>query len=164
MLKDLVLPLLAVAIFVSLVGYLVKNPQKLSFFLGQNNTSQYSKVVEINGNKIEVVVADTDEKRKVGLADTKSLNSNQGMLFIFPTKDVKPTFWMKDMEIDIDIIWINDNKIVQIDKNVKAPDATTIDAKLETFKATNPIDYVLEVPAMYSDRNKIKVGDSVLIN
>lgn len=68
------------------------------------------------------------------------------------------------MEFAIDIIWIKDGKIIQIDKNVEAPAVGTPDNKLKLYSPKSAVDYVLEVNSGYSDLNNIKVGDSVLID
>jgi hypothetical protein len=86
------------------------------------------------------------------------LDENSGMIFVFNNE--KPVFWMKDTKIAIDIIWINDNKVVGIEKNVQ-PEQGKKDIELKRYPAPTAIDYVLEVNAGFSDRNNIKVGTSV---
>ena len=83
------------------------------------------------------------------------------MLFVFDNKQITPVFWMKDMQIPLDIIWIGSGKIVKIDENVPAPVAGTPDTKLTNYSSGSPIDYVLEVNSGFSGKNKIKAGDSV---
>jgi len=89
------------------------------------------------------------------------------MLFVFEEKGgtvrYPPVFWMKDMLIAIDIIWIDNDKIIQIDKNVQPPKTGVKDNDLAKYKPDNPIDYVLEVNGGYSDKNDIKEGDGVEI-
>jgi len=91
-----------------------------------------------------------------------SLEDGKGMLFDFGKKDIFPNFWMKDMKFAIDIIWINDNRIVDIDRDVK-PEPGRSDSELTLYIPPKPIDYVLEVNAGYAERNGIEVGDSVQI-
>jgi len=154
MFKSIILPILGVVAFISLVGYFYKNPQKL-----QNQV--LLKSVKIADTKIAVELADTNEKRTNGLSGKSELNAESGMLFVFEKKVVAPTFWMKDMLIPLDIIWIGNGKIVKIDKNIPAPVAETPDTKLVNYSPGTPIDYVLEVNAGFSDKNNFKVGDSV---
>ena len=156
MVKQIILPIAAVCAFIILVGLMFKNPEKFNFSKKQSS-------VFINDKKVDVSLADNDEKRAKGLGGVSLLGKDSGMLFVFSTKDVKPVFWMKDMIIPIDIIWINDDKIVQIDKNIKAPQPKTPDNKIERFTPQGVIDYVLEVNAGFSDTNNIKVGDPVRI-
>ena len=83
------------------------------------------------------------------------------MLFVFDAQNVTPVFWMKDMLIPIDIIWINDGKIVKIDTNLQPPKKGTLDKDLTTYGAGQPVDYVLEVSAGFSFKNKLEIGDNV---
>jgi len=68
------------------------------------------------------------------------------------------------MKIAIDIIWLKNGKIIQIDKNVAPPTAGTSDKNLKLYSPKTAVDYVLEVNFGYSDLNNIKVGDTVLID
>jgi uncharacterized membrane protein (UPF0127 family) len=84
------------------------------------------------------------------------------MLFDFGSEtEAMPRFWMKDMRFDLDIVWIKDNKIIGIAKNIPKPAAGTADEKLPTYSPPSPIDQVLEVNAGWTDKYKIKTGDEV---
>jgi uncharacterized protein len=109
-----------------------------------------------NNQKIFLEIADTPEKRARGLSNKDSLPEDHGMLFIFPRRS-RPAFWMKDMLFPIDIIWIKDDSIIAIDKNVPAPVSDTLDHYLPPEK----IDYVLEINANLSDKYNLKVGDII---
>ncbi|MEX2014012.1 MAG: DUF192 domain-containing protein, partial [Parcubacteria group bacterium] len=62
-------------------------------------------------------------------------------------------FWMKDMHFAIDIVWIDENfRIVGIEKEVR-PETFP-----QVFRPDQPIKYVLELPAGYSERHDIGVG------
>ena len=50
-------------------------------------------------------------------------------------------FWMKDMEIPLDFVWIDDNRIVQINKDLQPPPPLGLISPLEA------VNYVLEIPA-----------------
>jgi hypothetical protein len=114
--------------------------------------------VEIDGQSVKVDLAITPKEQAQGLSGRKSLPADQGMLFIF-NKPGKYLFWMKDMNFPIDMIWITeDMKIDYIKKNA-LPELYP-----ETYgPGTNEgnAKYVLEVPAGFSDKNSLKVGDSV---
>ncbi len=164
MIKQLILPLVGVAIFVVLVGTFIKNPSNLGIKVAPTVSPEATEQeIKVNGVTLKVSIANTPEERTRGLSGTTSLTSDRGMFFVFDTKDVSPTFWMKDMIIPIDIIWINDGKIVQIDKNIEAPVDGTPDAKLKLFRPQTKVDYVLEVNSGYSDKNSLKVGDEIVI-
>ena len=70
---------------------------------------------------------------------------------------------MKGMLINIDIIWIKDNKVVGIDHNVPAPKANTPDAELPSYPTpvSNP-QAVLEIAAGQAKAQGISIGDSVV--
>jgi uncharacterized membrane protein (UPF0127 family) len=64
--------------------------------------------------------------------------------------------WMKDMGFSLDIVWAREGRIVKIQK--EAPPLRP-GAPEEVYQAT--ADLVLEVPAGFTERAKIRIGDSV---
>lgn len=162
MTKKLLLPLLLTAVFIVAVGVLL---QKTSTNIPGSSPipTPIAPKVTINGKEINVEVAKTAKEREKGLGERQSLDKDNGMLFIFDSAK-SPVFWMKGMEFPIDIIWIKNGKIIQIDRNVPIPKAGVQDTRLPTYSAHDSIDYVLEVNAGFSDTNSIKVGDTVSIS
>lgn len=118
--------------------------------------------IKIKDTEISARLAKTSEEHKQGLSGVSSLGPNEGMLFVFETKQ-RPPFWMKDMLIALDFIWIVDGKVSQLNKNVPPPVAQTSDDKLPLIVPNDPVDYVLEVNAGFIDSHQIMVGDSVTI-
>ena len=111
--------------------------------------------VQIGGQNVKVDLALTEAEHTKGLSGKNELVENEGMLFVFD-KPGKYSFWMKDMNFPIDIVWISsDMKVVYIKKNA--------DPKLypETYGPDTDAKYVLEVMAGFSDKNNLKVGDSL---
>lgn len=161
--KQLLLPLLATTAFIIIIGLLFGGSQKGSglFQTGAPSPTTGPKTIQIGTLTLKITLADTQEKRQRGLSGVASLPQDEGILFIFEKKGVMPPFWMKGMLIPIDIIWIKDNKVSQIDKNIQPPDKYTPDAGLKLYKPSQPIDYVLEVNAGFADKNNLKVGDKV---
>ncbi len=161
--KKLFIPFIAVAVFIVAVGILLQK----TFILNPTQpkeSPQAVPTVTINGNSIPVEIAKNPQERAKGLSGRDSLDAGSGMLFIFEEKSETTTFWMKGMSIPLDIIWIQDAKIIRIDKNIPAPAPETPDNKLKTYSAGRSVDYVLEVNAGFSDSNSIKIGDSVSIS
>jgi uncharacterized membrane protein (UPF0127 family) len=152
MIKQLLLPFLGVIAFIVLVGLLLQHSETLVPTL---------KTVTIDSHVINTEIASTEASREQGLSGRTSLATDGGMLFVFGSKQINPTFWMKGMLIPLDFIWISGAKVVQIDKNVPIPSANTPDSNLKLYTARHPIDYVLEVNAGFSQNNSVKVGDSV---
>lgn len=115
--------------------------------------------VMINGKEISVEIVDTPLSRQQGLSDRENLDVGSGMLFIFGDKQPR-SFWMKNMNFPIDIIWIDDDKVVKIDENL-TPEGETPE---NHYNSKAPVNYVLEVNAGFSAQNNINIGDSVKIN
>jgi uncharacterized membrane protein (UPF0127 family) len=155
--KKLFLLLIGVAIFIVFVGLLSQG--RLNFSSLSKKTPP-AKTVKIGGEEITLLIAQTPEERSRGLSNREKLESGQGMLFIFDSQDVTPAFWMKDMRFAIDIIWINDERVVQINQNVE-PEPGVADSNLKLYAPPGPIDYVLEVNAGTATEKGFKVGDAV---
>lgn len=117
---------------------------------------QLTKKVCLQNICVSAEIADTVSKRTQGLMFRKSLPDNQGMLFVFEREDLY-SFWMKNMQIPLDIIWIDkDKRIVDIKTNV--PPCK------DSCRGLTPREnaqYVLEVSAGFVERNKIRIGDRV---
>lgn len=114
----------------------------------------------INGHSFELKVADSSQEREIGLSATKSLPENQGMIFLFDKPDYY-SFWMKNMTIPIDIIYINSDNIVTIQNNAQPP-KNSIESPI-IYTPTNPADKVLEINAGLSEKYNFKKGDKVKI-
>lgn len=113
--------------------------------------------ITINNTRIELVdIADNMEKAYNGLSFRESICEDCGMLFPFNVKD-KRTFVMRDMMFPLDIVWIDDDKIVKIDKNLK-PEGHEVD---NFYNSIFPVNNVLELNGGYTDKNNIKVGDTI---
>lgn len=116
--------------------------------------------VVIGNATIFVDIAETSEEKQRGLSGQSSLAKDGGMLFLF-NNDAYQSFWMKDMLFSIDIIWINNGKIIYIHENVDPPQPGIPDSKLSLYTPPTAIDKVLEVNAGFSEKHGIKVGDVV---
>ena len=114
----------------------------------------------IGDQQINVEVSDSAVLQAKGLSGREALESGQGMLFVFNQKDVRPSFWMKGMLIPIDIIWIKDGKVAQIDADAQ-PELGIPDEQLKLYLPNDPIDYVLEVQAGFAEKFEIIVGTPV---
>jgi uncharacterized membrane protein (UPF0127 family) len=107
--------------------------------------------------KIDVEIADNENKRMQGLMWRRSMSDSLGMLFIFD--DVKPlSFWMKNTYIPLDIIYINQYfEIVTIQENT----TPFSEVSIPSYK---PAKYVVEVNAGFCFKNKIEAGDNIIYN
>lgn len=116
--------------------------------------------IKINGVELMAELADTQEKRRLGLMYRDYLPERGGMLFILDRED-QSSFWMMNMHIGLDIIWIdNDYKIIHITEHAKP---CTDEISECTYKPDEPAKYVLEVNAGFSKKYNIREGDIVEI-
>lgn len=118
--------------------------------------------ITVKDTVVRVRLATTPKEQEHGLSGTTHLDSDEGMLFVFASKS-QPAFWMKDMLIPLDFIWIADGKVIQLNKNVEAPAAGTPDSQLKLIIPNQLVNYVLEVNTGFIDSHQIVVGDSVTI-
>jgi len=108
----------------------------------------------VNDVAIKLYVADTVEKRVQGLSGVTNLQEDEGMLFVFPDNDTHG-IWMKDMYIDLDIIWLNeDAKVVHVERNVSK------DTYPKVFESKVRARYVIELHEEVTTKHKIEVGNA----
>ena len=112
--------------------------------------------IKVAGQVLTVELAQTPLAWAKGLSGRDSLTEDRGMLFIFPNVD-RHSFWMKKMKFPIDIIWINDGKIVDIAPNVQP----SLDNPPSSYLPRLPVKFVLEVAAGFSEKNGLKIGDEI---
>ena len=115
-----------------------------------------AQVIFPNETRIQVDVADTDEKRHLGLGERSSLAVGKGMLFIFEQRELHG-FWMKKMRFPIDIIWLDNYRVVHIEHSVPAPPNPDSD-ELPIYKPSNLANFVLEIPAGQARIVGLQVG------
>lgn len=113
--------------------------------------------VTINGVQVYAKTAITTEQLSKGLGGVSILRDDEGMLFTFE-KPGYHSFWMKDMLIPIDIIWIGESsQVVDISHNVKPESYPRI------YQPTATSLYVLEVNSGWAERHGVSQGDLVEI-
>ena len=148
--------LLAVIFIVGL--FLINQPAK-------NLAPENIKYVKIWGQIIKVDLALTKDAQAQGLSGRNGLKEKEGMLFVFDNSDIH-SFWMKDMNFPIDIIWLDEAKKVIYIKKDAQPVSLGLqrgepDLYLETYGPRAASKYVLEVVSGFSDKNNLKEGDGV---
>lgn len=103
---------------------------------------------------LDIEIADTEYKTQTGLMYRSSMEDHQAMLFIFPDSQVR-SFYMKNTQIPLDIIYINSNKeIVSFQKNARPFDERSLPSQF-------PAQYVLEINAGLSDEWGLEAGDRI---
>jgi len=113
--------------------------------------------LEINGEVLDIEISADALSRTRGLSNRESLCENCGMVFIFG-KESKYTFWMKDMNFPLDILYIQDDEIVEIFKDVQVLD--NADEFTEIYPDVNA-DKVLELNAGWCEAYDVQVGDKI---
>src|SRR6266852_507512 len=128
--RNLFLSLAGVAVFILIVGLISKTNQGektiLSPYWHQVNLSGSPvttatpnlKILKIGNTNVMVIIADNDATRSRGLGGVSQMPANQGMLFVFNSKQIRPSFWMKDMLIPLDFIWISNGKVAEITPDI----------------------------------------------
>ncbi len=116
-------------------------------------------LVTIGKTTVYAEAANTPAEHETGLMNRTSLNENAGMLFVFLTEQ-NQSFWMKNMHISLDIIFITTDKHV-LDVYQSAPPCIT--DPCVSYMSNAPIRYALEVNAGFSEQHGIASGDTVFI-
>lgn len=111
---------------------------------------------------ITIALANTREKQSKGLGGCTYVPEDSGMYFLFDEQDIR-RFWMKDMIIPIDIIWLIDGRVVGIEKNVPNFPLDTPDEELPRYTSSVPVDAVLEVGAGKAEEYGIKEGSEITL-
>ena len=103
---------------------------------------------------LDIEIAETEYETQTGLMYRHTMEDNQAMLFIFE-KEQPRSFYMKNTEFSLDIIYINKEKeIVSIQKNAKPYDKKSLPSKV-------PVLYVLEIKGGLSDLWGVENGDFI---
>ncbi len=115
-----------------------------------------TKEIKIGNAEINAEIADTPLKRAKGLSGRDGLPEKSGMLFIFENSGYH-YFWMKDMLIPLDFIWINNSRVIDTKENVKPEDYQPP----KTLASQDEVNMVLEVNAGFVQKENIKIGDGI---
>lgn len=103
--------------------------------------------VTIQGQEVYAEVAQSDAAKAKGLSGRKQLPRDHGMYFPFVQAQVYE-FWMPDMFVPLDIVWVDAGVIVDISRNVPVPRAGQDPARVTPAV---PASAVLEVRAGVAD-------------
>jgi hypothetical protein len=112
------------------------------------------------GQVFRLDVAELPDEQSLGLGGRKALLPDEGMLFVYKEKE-RSTFWMHGMLIAIDLLWIDNDRIVHIVHRAPPPAPGTPDDALPLYKPPSPANFVLEIAAGRSQALGLKVGDRV---
>ena len=117
--------------------------------------------ISINGFKVILAIASSDEQRIKGLSGSEKLDESEGMLFLFD-KPSKQGFWMKEMNYPIDIIWLDSNNtVIHIKKNLEP---CKIFFVCPIYNPPSDALNVIELRDGFSNRHAIKNGLIIDLN
>lgn len=113
--------------------------------------------ITIDQKKFLLEVAKSNIKRAKGLSGRRNLASREGMVFIFDSR-AQQTFWMKDTFIPLQIIFLDQCKIVDIQNMPVEQDP---DQPQKKFSSPSPSDMAIELNANSINTNLIgtKIDD-----
>lgn len=102
---------------------------------------------------LDIEISDDDYKTQIGLMYRQSMENRQAMLFIFPDEGIR-TFYMKNTEFSIDILYFDKNKRL-LNYHSKAEPYNE-----KSLPSAAPAMYVLEVNAGLADQWGLDTGDT----
>ena len=118
-------------------------------------------VVRIGSLEFLVEVAADSDKQIKGLSGRQSLDAGTGMLFVFENEK-RFRFWMRGMEISLDMVWINSEcQVVDVSENVPPPERDMPLDDLPRYSPESPAKYVLEINGGESAARGLLIGDHV---
>ncbi|MEM7552615.1 MAG: DUF192 domain-containing protein [Cyanobacteria bacterium P01_A01_bin.84] len=135
-----------------IIPYLSTRPQHL----------EVEATTTINGTTIELEVADTPEELSRGLKFRKELPQNRGMLFDLGKRHENVPFWMHQVKIPLDIIYLDNGIITHIAAN-SLPCNTANPQGCPIYKAPSAT-HVIELNGGKADELNLKVGEKININ
>lgn len=106
----------------------------------------------LNNQQIPLEIMDTPQSKSVGMMGRDNLDG--GMLFPFDSVGER-SFWMKNCNVSLDILFIVNDKINNIHKDCQP----CMEQECEGYGGI--ADSVLELPGGYCDKNNIKIGDEL---
>ncbi len=116
------------------------------------------KKIRIENNLIEVKVADTEQKREIGLMGISNLSENEGMLFVFDQPGYH-SFWMRNTLIPLEILFINEENAI-IDIQEMQP-CKTVSCKV--YSPKEKALYAIELNENFSKTHNISVKEKIEI-
>ncbi len=135
-----------IGIFLLVISVLLK---------GGMATDRFVRIYFSDGRSVRAELAVTPEERAKGLMFRQKIEFDQGMLFVFEREGIY-SFWMKNMVIPLDLIWLDKEKrIVHVERNVLPCD----EDPCPTYTSKIPALYVLELEAGSFEKRGLEIFD-----
>ena len=113
---------------------------------------------KISGQTFDFLTVKSPQARAKGLSGRTELPEN-GMIFFFEWPQAL-TFWMKDMHFAIDIVWVKDNKVVGISRDLK-PQPEAEDKDLNIYSSFALANIAIELNAGDAKKYNIEPGQKI---
>lgn len=114
--------------------------------------------LQVNKTVIALEVASTDRQKAIGLMHRSALPPNRGMLFpVEPPRTI--TTWMRNVEFDLDILFVRDGKIEAIAFAARCD----LQADCPRYHSKAAVDQVIELAGGQISALGLKIGDRVSI-
>lgn len=125
--KKVILAILAIIAIGLIVTYPIIAPVK--------GTIPYT----LQGKKYILLTAKTRQEWEKGLMYVRKLENADGMIFIFPDKEIR-SFWNKNTYLNLDLYWIDDDKVIG-----KSLLPSVEKTGIITVSSSSPINKVIEI-------------------
>lgn len=149
--RKILIPIFIVAV-IGIFAFVADFPNRLSGGDRSLPFSYATTTLLIGEDTLILEIADTDQKRSLGLSGREGLASGTGMLFIFEEAGFHG-FWMKNMRFVIDIAWLDDDFCVVTLARSLAPDTYPT-----VFVPDAPARYAIEVPSGFLRSHNVSKG------
>ena len=115
--------------------------------------NEQNRKIQVGSSILFVEVVSESEEMRKGLGGREEMKASEGMLFVHETAG-RRQYSMRDMMFNLDFIFILDDTVVDIAKNV----SHKYEGKIA---GATDYNYVLEVNAGWTRFNDIKIGTKV---
>jgi uncharacterized membrane protein (UPF0127 family) len=120
---------------------------------GKPNSGLRNSEMSIGEAKFTLEVADTPRLRNKGLMYRDSMSKDHGMIFVFASEE-KLSFWMKNTNIPLDILFLDSSGTIVSIHQMKPHD-------LRGTPSEKPALYAIELNEGTAKRVGVKIGDKL---
>jgi len=92
-------------LFLLLIGLFITLKKK------QDSNNKEAITYQLNNRNYRLFTAKNPQEWEKGLMYYRKLDEVDGMIFIFPSKQIR-SFWNKNTLMDLDLYWLNNNDVI----------------------------------------------------
>lgn len=127
-------------------------------YADSGQTLPITAVAVMGKESIELEVARTPQQQSTGLMFREALADNRGMLFPFESARIA-RFWMKNVPVSLDMIFLDGDRIVDIAANVPPCESEPC----PVYGPESLVDGVIELRGGRAEELGIQTGDTIAI-